>query len=39
MTTHRSKERDVRTALKEIDRLDVVRRKTVRIRVEDESLQ
>jgi homoserine dehydrogenase len=39
MTTHRSVERDVRTALKEIDRLDVVRRKTVRIRVEDESLQ
>jgi homoserine dehydrogenase len=39
MTTHRSKERDVRAALKEIDRLDVVRRKTVRIRVEDESLQ
>jgi len=39
MTTHRSKERDVRAALRDIDRLDVVRRKTVRIRVEDESLQ
>ena len=39
MTTHRSMERDVRVALKEIDRLDVVRRKTIRIRVEDEDLQ
>lgn len=39
MTTHRSMERDVQAALREIDRLDVVRRKTVRIRVEDENLQ
>lgn len=39
MTTHRSLERNVQAALKEIDRLDVVRRKTIRIRVEDESLQ
>jgi homoserine dehydrogenase len=39
MTTHRSMERDVQVALNEIDRLDVVRRKTIRIRVEDENLQ
>jgi len=37
MTTHESREKNVRNALKEIDRLDVVRDKTVLIRIEDES--
>lgn len=37
MTTHESREKNVRKALKEIDRLDVVKDKTVLIRIEDES--
>lgn len=36
MTTHESKEKDVRVALDEIDKLDVVQGRTVRIRIEDE---
>ncbi len=39
MTTHESREKNVRKALKEIDRLDVVRDKTVLIRIEDENGQ
>ncbi len=35
MMTHEATERDVREALEEIDRLDVIGRKTVLIRVED----
>jgi len=35
MTTHRARERDVRSALGEIDRLDIVQAKTVLIRIED----
>jgi len=38
MTTHKSREREVQEALKEIDRLDVVLGKTVLIRIEDEKL-
>lgn len=39
MTTHPSKEKNVQEALKEIDKLDVVGRKTMLIRIEDERLQ
>jgi homoserine dehydrogenase len=39
MTTHESREKNVRKALKEIDRLDVVKDKTVLIRIEDENGQ
>ncbi|NPV03344.1 MAG: homoserine dehydrogenase [Syntrophaceae bacterium] len=39
MTTHESRERDVRIALKEIDRLAVLKGKTVRIRIEDDRLK
>ena len=38
MTTHRARERDVKEALREIDRLDIVLGKTVLIRIEDERL-
>lgn len=37
MTTHESRERNVRAALKEIDQLEIVQGKTVQIRIEDES--
>ena len=36
ITTHKSKERDVRTAIEEIDKLDVIKEKTVFIRIEEE---
>ena len=36
MTTYKAKEKDVRQALKKIDKLEVVRDKTVLIRIEDE---
>ena len=36
MTTHKARERNVRKALREIDRLDIVQDKTVLIRIEDE---
>jgi homoserine dehydrogenase len=39
MTTHASREIDVRMALKEIDKLDILRGKTVRIRIEDDRLK
>ena len=39
MTTHESREKDVRAALKEIDRLAVLKGKTVRIRIEDDRLK
>jgi homoserine dehydrogenase len=39
MTTHESREKNVSKALKEIDRLDVVKDKTVLIRIEDENGQ
>ncbi|MFB3924929.1 MAG: homoserine dehydrogenase [Syntrophales bacterium] len=39
MTTHESKEANVRMALQRIDELDIVKGKTVRIRIEDEKLQ
>lgn len=39
MTTHESRERNVRAALKLIDQLDVVQESTVRIRIEDEKLR
>jgi homoserine dehydrogenase len=39
MTTHEAKEKAVREALQEIDRLDIVGDKTVLIRIEDERLQ
>jgi homoserine dehydrogenase len=39
MTTHESMERNVRNALRDIDQLDVVQGKTVKIRVEDEDAQ
>lgn len=38
MTTHKSKEKDVQKAIKEIDQLDIIRGKTVLIRIEDEQL-
>jgi homoserine dehydrogenase len=38
MTTHKSRERDVRRALADIDRLDVVFGKTMLIRIEDDKL-
>jgi len=38
MTTHKSREIDVREALAEIDRLDIVQGKTVLIRIEDDRL-
>jgi homoserine dehydrogenase len=37
MTTHRARERDVRSALCEIDQLDIVQDKTVLIRIEDDT--
>jgi homoserine dehydrogenase len=39
MTTHESREKDVRAALKEIDRLAILKGKTVRIRIEDDRLK
>jgi len=36
MTTYTAKEKNVRQALKKIDRLDIVRDKTILIRIEDE---
>ncbi|HOP35824.1 MAG TPA: homoserine dehydrogenase [Syntrophales bacterium] len=39
MTTHEAKEKAVREALQEIDRLDIVGDRTVLIRIEDERLQ
>lgn len=39
MTTHESREKDVRAALREIDRLAVLKGKTVRIRIEDDRLK
>jgi hypothetical protein len=33
--THQAKERDFREAIEKIDKLDVIRRKTLRIRVEE----
>ena len=39
MTTHESREKDVRSALKEIDRLAILKGKTVRIRIEDDRLK
>jgi len=36
MTTHKSKEKDVQKAIKEIDRLDIIHGKTILIRIEDE---
>ncbi len=39
MTTHESREKDMRAALKEIDRLAVLKGKTVRIRIEDDRLK
>jgi homoserine dehydrogenase len=39
MTTHESKEKNVRMALEEIDKLDIVQDRTVRIRIEDEKLK
>jgi homoserine dehydrogenase len=36
MTTYKAKEKDVRKALKKIDRLDIVKDKTMLIRIEDE---
>jgi homoserine dehydrogenase len=38
MNTHRSKEKDVRKAIKKIDRLDIIHGKTIVIRIEDERL-
>ncbi len=38
MTTYKAREKDVREALKHIDRLDVVHGETVVIRIEDENL-
>ncbi len=39
MTTHESREKDVRSALKEIERLAVLKGKTMRIRIEDDRLK
>lgn len=39
MMTHESKEKNVQKALKEIDRLDIVRGKTILIRIEDDKLK
>ena len=36
MTTYKAKEKDVRQALKKIDKLNIVRGKTIFIRIEDE---
>ena len=36
MTTHKSREKDVQKAIREIDQLDIIRGKTVLIRIEDE---
>jgi len=36
MTTYKAKEKDVRKALKKIDKLDIVKDKTILIRIEDE---
>jgi homoserine dehydrogenase len=38
MTTYKARERDVRKALEDIDRLDIVMGKTVLIRIEDDKL-
>lgn len=38
MTTHRSKEKNVQRALRQIDRLDIVQDRTVLIRIEDDRL-
>ena len=38
MTTYKARERDVRRALEDIDRLDIVMGKTVLIRIEDDKL-
>jgi len=38
MTTYKSRERDVRIALAEIDQLEIVQGKTILIRIEDEKL-
>jgi len=38
MNTHKSKEKDVRKAIKKIDRLDIIHGKTIVIRIEDERL-
>jgi homoserine dehydrogenase len=39
MTTYKASERDVRRALEDIDRLDIVMGKTVLIRIEDDKLR
>ncbi len=39
MMTHESKEKNVRKALEEIDRLDIVKGKTILIRIEDDKLK
>ena len=39
VTTHESREKNVRNALKEIDQLDIVREKTILIRIEDDRLR
>jgi homoserine dehydrogenase len=39
MTTYKARERDVRRALEDIDRLDIVMGKTVLIRIEDDRLR
>jgi len=39
VTTHESQEENVRKALKEIDQLDIVREKTILIRIEDDRLR
>jgi homoserine dehydrogenase len=39
MTTHPSREKNVQEALEKIDKLDVVGRKTMVIRIEDERLK
>ena len=38
MTTYKARERDVRRALEDIDRLDIVMGKTMLIRIEDDNL-
>ncbi len=38
MTTYKARERDVRRAMQDIDQLDIVREKTMLIRIEDENL-
>jgi len=36
MTTYKAKEKNVRQALKKIDKLDIVQGKTILIRIEDD---